>query len=274
MISKPDISPPTLTKFGNVRGLVDAPIFLAEHWNLESVKALKRRSSSCPYSVASAGKSMYSNNNPRTSLKETLGDKKLSKKFEPITEKVKCKTLSANDISMPEVDSMVHVAGITPEKRDSVGNVIQTARIIGCLLPTRPISPDARKPEGNSSTIILPSPKVPVTSELRAGPIYSNKNQANALPFQNERKTIVTKENVVINVTVTKHSHADPDQNSKNKENLAFGSPLVHTKHLPKRLETSNFSVHGDNRIKGSGKVTINKIDQAMSSNGNQITVN
>ena len=106
MISKPDISPPTLTKFGNLRGLVDAPIFLAEHWNLESVKALKRRSSTCPYSVASPGKSMHSNNNPRTSLKETLGDKKLSKKSEVITD-MKCKTLSANAVhvlaSMPRL---------------------------------------------------------------------------------------------------------------------------------------------------------------------------
>merc|ERR1712001_478242 len=101
---------------------------------------------------------MYSNNNHRKSLKETLGNKKSSQKSEVITEKVKDKTLSANDISMPAPDSMVHVAGITPEKRDAVGNIIQTARIIGCLLPTRPISHDARKPVGNSSTIALPSP--------------------------------------------------------------------------------------------------------------------
>ena len=187
---KSRISPPTLTKFGNVRGLVDTPIFPTEKWHLESVIALKRRSSTCPYSVASPGKSMYSNNNQRTSLKVTLGNKKSSRKSEAITEKVKGNTLSANDISMPAPDSMVHVSGITPEKRDSLGNIIQTARIIGCLLPTRPISHDARKPVHNSSTIYLPSPKVPFISELPAGQIYRNKGHGKNVPSETERKTM------------------------------------------------------------------------------------
>ena len=273
-MSKPDISPPTLTKFGNVRGLVDAPIFLTEHWHLESVKALKRRSSSCPYSVASPGMSMYSNNNPRTSLKETLGNKKLIRKSEVITEKVICKTLSANDISTPAPDSMVHVAGITPEKRDSVGNVIQTARIIGCLLPTRPISHYARKPVGNSSTITLPSPKVPLTSELPTEPICKNKANGKAVPSQTEIKTIVTKDNLVINLSVTKRQNANVDKNVNGKETSALGSPSERTKHLRKRSERSKFCVPSDNKIKESGHVTVNKTYQEMSGNGNQVITN
>ena len=261
---KPDISPPTLTKFGNVRGLVDAPIFLTEHWYLESVKALKRRSSSCPYSVASPGMSTYSDNNPRTSLKETMGNKKLIRKSEVITEKVICKTLSANDISTPAPDSMVHVAGITPEKRDSVGNVIQTARIIGCLLPTRPISHDARKPVGSSSTITLPSPKVPLTSELPTGPICKNKEHGKAVPSQTEIKTIVTKDNLVINLSVTKHSYANADKNVKGKESSAFGSPSEQKKHFPKRSEKNKFCIPSENNIKESGQGTINKTYQEI----------
>ena len=274
---KSRISPPTLTKFGNVRGLVDAPIFLTEHWHLESVKALKRRSSSCPYPVASPGKSMYSNNNHRTSLKETLGNKKSSQKSEVIAEKVKDKTLSANDISMPAPDSMVHVAGITPEKRDAVGNIIQTARIIGRLLPTRPISHDARKPVVNSSTVDLPSPKVPPISELPARQTFTNKGQAEYgknVPSQTERKTIVTKDNVVINLSVTKHNYANAGKYVDGKENFAFRSPSEQTNHLHKRSETSKICASVDNKIKESGKFTINKNLQEMSGNGNQLITN
>ena len=271
---KSRISPPTLTKFGNVRGLVDAPIFLTEHWHLESVKALKRRSSSCPYPVASPGKSMYSNNNHRTSLKETLGNKKSSQKSEVITEKVKDKTLSANDISMPAPDSMVHVAGITPEKRDAVGNIIQTARIIGCLLPTRPISHDARKPVGNSSTVDLPSSKVPPISELPARQIFTNKGHGKNVPSQTKRKTIVTKDNVVINLSVTKHSYANAGKTVDGKENLESGSPSEQAKNLHKRSELGKIFAPVDNKIKESGKVTINKNFQEMSGNGNQLITN